>query len=144
MSAQSSNSASKPASTSEDSRESSGQERVVVQEGSESGSGEQLVSIRRAPSLLAFAITGALLGLLLAAVLTLVDLPAGLLSAGQPVDDYQREYTPMAIFGLLAVICTGMGLALALSIALLLDRHSAKHPKTVRAIATEADHPDQV
>ncbi|MDO4916566.1 MAG: hypothetical protein Q3974_02980 [Rothia sp. (in: high G+C Gram-positive bacteria)] len=91
---------------------------------------EQLVTIRRAPSLLAFAITGGVMGLLLATILTFISSP-------DPVQMYTDQYSRMAVFGVLAVVGTALGVALALIIALLLDRRSAKNPETVRAIETD-------
>ncbi|MEX3610455.1 hypothetical protein VVR12_05335 [Rothia sp. LK2588] len=94
--------------------------------------GEQLVTIRRAPSLLAFAITGGLLGVILAGVLSLLNF-----TGPAPVEHLANNYSRGAVFGILAVTLGAAGAALATAIALLLDRRSAKHAETVRAIPAD-------
>lgn len=89
---------------------------------------EQLVTVRSAPSLLAFGITGAVIGFLIAALLTIFS---------PPVDEYAMQYSKMSVFGVLAVVCMVLGTGLALILALILDRTFARRAQTVRAVATE-------
>lgn len=96
-----------------------------VREGDHS---DQLLTIRRAPSLLAFGITGAVLGFILAILLTL---------AFNPVEMYALDYSRPAVFGVLGVMLGALGATVAIILALILDRRSAKNPQTVRAV--EAD-----
>ena len=94
--------------------------------------GEQLVTIHRAPSLLAFAITGGLLGVILAGVLSLLNF-----TGPAPVEHLANNYSRGAVFGILAVVLGAAGAALAMAIALVLDRRSAKRAETVRAIPAD-------
>ena len=82
------------------------------------------IIVRRAPSLPAFALTGLLLGLLLA-------LPVTLLGAESP------SYTFEAVYGVMAVICGTLCTTLALLLALLLERRSKKKTSVYRAISQD-------
>lgn len=92
--------------------------------------GDQIVSIRRAPSITAFGITGGVIGLIVATILTFAFTPTDMLTL-----DYSRS----AVFGVLAVVIGAIGATIGIVIALILDRRSAKHPETLRAVET----PDQ-
>lgn len=91
---------------------------------------DQIVSVRRAPSIPAFAITGGVIGLIVATLLTFIFTPTEMLTL-----DYSRS----AVFGVLAVVIGAIGATVGIIIALILDRRSAKHPETLRAVET----PDQ-
>ncbi|WP_346844736.1 hypothetical protein [uncultured Rothia sp.] len=96
----------------------------------ENDHGDQLVTLRRAPSLLAFGVTGTVLGLALALVLTL---------AFTPTDMLTLEYSRTAVFGVLGVVLGAVGAAIGIVIALILDRSWAKKTETVRAIETDEE-----
>ncbi len=95
--------------------------------------GEQLVTIRRAPSMLAFAITGVILGLLLATLITFIPWPTG----SDAIDTYATEYSVGSVYGIMAVVCAALGAGVMIVIALILDRRSAKNPEKVRALPAE-------
>lgn len=89
------------------------------------------VRLRRAPKLLPFAVSGAVLGVVAAAVWSLVAM-------AQPADDAQsqttRQLSPMQAFGLLAVVLALAGVAVMLVIALVIDRVSARRARLVDAV----------
>ncbi|WP_083147164.1 hypothetical protein [Rothia sp. ND6WE1A] len=88
---------------------------------------DQIVSVRRAPSIPAFAITGGVIGLIVATLLTFIFTPPEMLTL-----DYSRS----AVFGVLAVVIGAIGATVGIIIALILDRRSAKNPETLRAVET--------
>lgn len=89
--------------------------------------GDQIVSVRRAPSIPAFAITGGVIGLIVATLLTFIFTPTEMLTL-----DYSRS----AVFGVLAVVIGAIGATVGIIVALILDRRSAKNPETLRAVET--------
>lgn len=82
------------------------------------------LTVRRAPSLVAFAVTGLLVGLALALVIT----------AFGPENP---DYTFGAVYGVMAVIFGAACTALAIILALILDRFSAKKTTVYRAVSTD-------
>ncbi|GHD45166.1 potassium transporter Trk [Mycetocola manganoxydans] len=87
------------------------------------------MAVRRSPKFANFAMLGALLGAVAAFILT-VSIPQDL--------EYARangfaEYSQMQIFGFLLLIGVVVGIAIALTIAILLDRRSSKKRRYVEA-----------
>jgi HAMP domain-containing protein len=87
------------------------------------------VAVRRSPKYGNFATVGALLGAVAAFVLT-VAIPRDL--------EYARakgfaEYSQLQIFGFLLLIGLVVGIALALAVAILLDRRSSRRSRIVEA-----------
>ena len=80
------------------------------------------LTVRRAPSLPAFAITGLLIGLIVAFVVTALG-------------PENPNYTFGAIYGVMAVIFGAFCTAAAIVVALLIDRRSAKRTTTYRAVS---------
>lgn len=93
--------------------------------------GDQLVTVRRAPSIPAFGISGAVLGVIAAFILAFAFTPTEMITM-----DYSRS----AVLGVLLVVLGAIGATLGIVLALVLDRRSAQNPETVRAIeAPETD-----
>ena len=82
------------------------------------------LTVRRAPSLPAFAITGLLIGLVVAFVVTALG-------------PENPNYTFGAIYGVMAAIFGALCTAAAIVVALLLDRRSAKRTTTYRAVSQQ-------
>lgn len=82
------------------------------------------LTVRRAPSLPAFAITGLLVGLVVAFVVTALG-------------PENPSYTFEAIYGVMAVIFGALCTAVAIVIALLLDKRSAKRTTTYQAVSSK-------
>lgn len=78
------------------------------------------LTVRRAPSIPAFAIIGLILGLIVAFVVTLLG-------------PENENYTFGAVYGIMAVIFGTACTALFIVLALLLDRRSSKRPKVYDA-----------
>ena len=83
------------------------------------------VEIRRAPKVLPWAITGAVLGLLIAVVLYLL-IP-------------EENRSSRDIFGLLLVSLGSLGLGVGVALALAVDLFTATKAKTATAIRTEQE-----
>lgn len=81
------------------------------------------LTVRRAPSLVAFAVTGLLVGLVVAFIATVIG-------------PEHASYTFAAVFGVMAVLFGALCTVLALVLALILDRRSAKRTETYRAYST--------
>ncbi|WP_083092013.1 MULTISPECIES: hypothetical protein [Rothia] len=81
------------------------------------------LTVRRAPSLPAFAVTGLLIGLVVALIVTAVG-------------PENPDYTFGAVYGVMAVIFGTLCTAAAIVLALLLDRRSSKRTTTYSAIST--------
>ena len=91
--------------------------------------GRQNVRVRRTPKFANFALLGALVGAIVAFVLT-VAIP--------PDADYARakglpEFSQLQVFGFLLLIGVVFGIALALGVAILLDRRNDRAGRTVQA-----------
>ncbi|WP_326502766.1 hypothetical protein [Rothia nasimurium] len=82
------------------------------------------LTVRRAPSLPAFAVTGLLIGLIVAFVVTALG-------------PENPNYTFGAVFGVMAVIFGALCTALAIVLALILDRRSTKRTTTYRAVSSQ-------
>lgn len=91
--------------------------------------GRETVRVRRAPKFANFALLGALVGTVLAFVLT-VAIP------NDP--DYARakglpEFSQLQVFGFLLLIGVVLGIAAALAVAIVLDRRNDRRGRTVEA-----------
>ena len=91
--------------------------------------GRRQVSVRRSPKYGNFALLGALLGAIAAFVLT-VSIP---LDHQYARDNGFAEYSQLQIFGFLLLIGLVVGIALALTLAILLDRRGHKKSRIVEA-----------
>ncbi|WP_354497065.1 hypothetical protein [Mycetocola sp. 2940] len=91
--------------------------------------GRRQVAVRRSPKYGNFVLIGALLGAVVAFVLT-VSIPQDLQYAR---DNGFAEYSQLQIFGFLLLIGLVIGIALALVVALLLDRRSSRRSRVVEA-----------
>ncbi|MET1052722.1 MAG: hypothetical protein ABWX65_08805 [Mycetocola sp.] len=92
-------------------------------------SARRSVRVRRTPKFANFAMLGALLGAVVAFVLT-VAIP--------PDPEYARsrglpEFSQLQVFGFLLLICVVIGIAVALTVAILLDRRNDRRSPTVEA-----------
>lgn len=83
------------------------------------------LTVRRAPSIPAFAITGLIVGLLVALVVTLLG-------------PENENFTFGAVYGVMAVIFGSVCTALFIVLALLLDRRSSKHLTVYSATSDES------
>ncbi|MDO4897759.1 MAG: hypothetical protein Q3965_00485 [Rothia sp. (in: high G+C Gram-positive bacteria)] len=82
------------------------------------------LTVRRAPSIPAFAVTGLLIGLLIALIVTIVG----------PDSEY---FTFGAVYGVMAVIFGTLSTAVFITIALVLDRRSTKRLTVFSATSTD-------
>lgn len=86
----------------------------------------ETVRVRRAPKISVFLITGALLGALVALILTFVFNGTSEVSPNTGV-----EYSQGQVFGFLVLVCAPIGIALAGILALILDRRSQRRSHDV-------------
>lgn len=82
------------------------------------------LTVRRAPSLPAFAITGLLIGLVVAFVVTALG-------------PENPDYTFSAVFGVMAVLFGTLCTAAAIVVALILDKRSTKRTTTYQAVSNQ-------
>lgn len=82
------------------------------------------LTVRRAPSLPAFAVTGLLIGLIVAFVVTALG-------------PENPDYTFGAVFGVMAVLFGTLCTAAAIVVALILDKRSTKHTTTYQAVSSQ-------
>lgn len=82
------------------------------------------LTVRRAPSLPAFAITGLLIGLVVAFVVTALG-------------PENPDYTFGAVFGVMAVLFGTLCTAATIVVALILDKRSTKRTTTYRAVSQQ-------
>lgn len=90
------------------------------------GPAEREVVVRRAPSVIAFLVTGLVIGLIVAVLSTVLG----------PGD---QKYTPGAIFGMMAVIFGTAGAVLGALVGLIADRISRKRATRFRAVRVDHD-----
>ncbi|MDN5605531.1 MAG: hypothetical protein L0G59_08965 [Kocuria sp.] len=90
------------------------------------GPAEREVVVRRAPSVIAFLITGLVIGLIVAVLSTVLG----------PAD---QKYTTGAIFGMMAVIFGTAGAVLGALVGLIADRRSRKKATRFRAVRIDDD-----
>ncbi|MDY6051399.1 MAG: hypothetical protein SPI83_03195 [Rothia sp. (in: high G+C Gram-positive bacteria)] len=82
------------------------------------------LTVRRAPSLPAFAITGLLIGLIVAFVVTILG-------------PENPSYTFGAVYGVMAVIFGALCAGAATMVALLLDKRSTRRTTTYQAVSSQ-------
>lgn len=82
------------------------------------------LTVRRAPSLPAFTITGLLIGLVVAFVVTALG-------------PENPDYTFGAVFGVMAVLFGTLCTAATIVVALILDKRSTKHTTTYQAVSSK-------
>ncbi|WP_237200121.1 hypothetical protein [Rothia nasimurium] len=114
-------------------RPSAGEEKPLTEADKQAAPGQHFapatapdraqLTVRRAPSLPAFAITGLLVGLVVAFIATVIG-------------PEHASYTFAAVFGVMAVLFGTLCTVLALVLALILDRRSTKRTETYRAHST--------
>lgn len=92
----------------------------------ERGPEEREILVRRAPSVIAFLVTGLILGLIVAGVSTILGPP-------------DQKYTAGAIFGMMAVIFGTIGAVLGAVVGLIADRRSRKKARRFRAVRIDDD-----
>ena len=90
----------------------------------------EVVRMRRAPKFSVFLVVGAGVGILAALILTFAFQG----TAGESPNT-GLVYSPLQVFGFLALICISVGLALGGTIAVVLDRRSSR-----RALDVTVDH----
>ncbi|GAA5034246.1 potassium transporter Trk [Microbacterium fluvii] len=83
------------------------------------------VSVRRAPKLSVFLLLGAAVGVVVAMILTFA------FGGGEVVTTSGVTYTPLQVFGFLALYCVPIGLAVFGLIAVWLDRRAARRAREV-------------
>jgi H+/Cl- antiporter ClcA len=97
----------------------------------------ETVRVRRAPKFSVFLLTGAALGLFTAMVLTFAfD------GSDQASPNTGLVYSQGQVFGFLVLVFVPVGLALAAVVALLLDRRSRNHTRSV-TVDHESVHVDE-
>lgn len=92
----------------------------------------EMARVRRAPKFAVFLVAGAILGIVVAFILTFAFAGTGEASPNTGV-----VYSQGQVFGFLALICITVGLALGGIVALVLDRRSARH---TRQLAIDHEH----
>ncbi|WP_125130172.1 potassium transporter Trk [Microbacterium sp. 10M-3C3] len=88
----------------------------------------ETVRVRRAPKYGVFLIAGAVLGLIVAAILT-----TAFQGTAQPSPTTGTVYTPLQVFGFVALICVPIGLALGGAVAVILDLTVGRRTRDLRA-----------
>ena len=103
-------------------------ERIEIDEPVETDVSDDVVTVRRAPRYGRFITLGALVGAVVALVLTFAF-------SGQPVDPgLELGFDRGQVFGFLLLLCATIGAAIGAVIALLIDRGSAKRAKSVLVV----------
>ncbi|MFJ3958211.1 hypothetical protein [Arthrobacter sp. NPDC090010] len=94
---------------------------------------ERQITVRTAPKYVPFLVAGGLVGLAVAAI-SAFGFPSP-----QSVSNPGRAYDPSTVFGFLAVLFAGVGVALGAVVALILDRIGRRNSRiaTVRELSTE-------
>jgi len=86
----------------------------------------ETVSVRRAPKYSVFLVAGAALGVVLAMILTFA------FSRPEEISQYTGiEYSPLQVFGFVALICVPVGIVIGAVIALLFDRTMGRRTREV-------------
>lgn len=96
----------------------------------------ETVRVRRAPKISVFLILGAVVGVLVALILTFAFNGTAEASPNTGV-----EYSQGQVFGFLLLICVPVGVALAGVVALILDRRSRRHTHEI-SVDHESVHVD--
>lgn len=88
----------------------------------------ETVRVRRAPKYPVFLVAGAVLGVVVAAILTLAFGGSEQASPNTGV-----VYSPMQVFGFVSLICAPVGIAVGGAIAVILDARSSRRIRSFRA-----------
>ncbi|MDP5228143.1 MULTISPECIES: hypothetical protein [Arthrobacter] len=100
---------------------------------------ERQITVRTAPKYVPFLVAGGLIGLVVAAI-SAFGFPTV-----QSVSNPARSYDPSTVFGFLAVLYAGLGVALGAVVALVLDRVGRRNSRvaTVRALSSEENRAEE-
>ena len=103
-------------------------ERMVIDESVETDVTDDVVTVRRAPRYGRFITLGALVGAVVALILTFAF-------SGQPVDPaLALGFDKGQVFGFLLLLCATIGAAVGAVVALVIDRASARRAKSVLVV----------
>jgi hypothetical protein len=103
-------------------------ERIEIDDPIETDVTDDVVTVRRAPRYGRFITLGALLGAVVALVLTFAF-------SGQPVEGtLSPGFDKGQVFGFLLLVCAAIGATLGAVVALVIDRTSARRAKSVAAL----------
>jgi Zn-dependent protease with chaperone function len=95
------------------------------------------VRVRRSPKYAVFLVLGAALGILVALILTFA-----FQGTDQKSPNTGLLYSPMQVFGFVALICVSVGIILGGAVALLLDRTVGRRTREVVADRESAHYAD--
>ena len=112
-------------------------ERIEIDEPVETDVSDDVVTVRRAPRYGRFITLGALVGALVALLLTFAI-------SGQPAQpELELGFDRGPVFGFLLLLCATIGAALGAVAALLIDRGSAKRAKSVLVVHESTHRVDE-
>ena len=112
-------------------------ERIEIDEPVETDVSDDVVTVRRAPRYGRFITLGALVGALVALLLTFAF-------SGQPAQpELELGFDRGQVFGFLLLLCATIGAALGAVAALLIDRGSAKRAKSVLVVHESTHRVDE-
>lgn len=95
------------------------------------------VTVRRAPRYGRFITLGAVVGVVVALILTFAF-------SGQPAQpELARDFDRGQVFGFLLLVCGTIGAALGAVVALLIDRATARRARSVTVMHESTHHPDE-
>ncbi|WP_242609629.1 hypothetical protein [Agromyces ramosus] len=112
-------------------------ERIEIDEPVETDVSDDVVTVRRAPRYGRFITLGALLGAVVALIVTFAF-------SGQPAQpELELGFDRGQVFGFLLLLCATIGAALGAVVALLIDRGSAKRAKSVLVVHESTHRVDE-
>ena len=112
-------------------------ERIEIDEPIETDVSDDVVTVRRAPRYGRFITLGALVGAVVALLLTFAF-------SGQPAQpELELGFDRGQVFGFLLLLCATIGAALGAVVALLIDRGSAKRAKSVLVVHESTHRVDE-
>ena len=112
-------------------------ERIEVDEPVETDVTDDVVTVRRAPRYGRFITLGALVGAVVALILTFAF-------SGQPADaELALGFDKGQVFGFLLLLCATIGAAIGALVALLIDRASARRAKSVLVVHESTHRVDE-
>jgi hypothetical protein len=112
-------------------------ERIEIDEPVETDVSDDVVTVRRAPRYGRFITLGALVGAVVALILTFAF-------SGQPAQpELELGFDRGQVFGFLLLLCATIGAALGAVVALLIDRGSAKRAKSVLVVHESTHRVDE-
>ena len=112
-------------------------ERIEIDEPVETDVSDDVVTVRRAPRYGRFITLGALVGALVALLLTFAF-------SGQPAQpELELGFDRGQVFGFLLLLCATIGAAIGAVVALLIDRGSAKRAKSVLVVHESTHRVDE-